>query len=473
MIFEEAFMLELGLAVRRAMICREVGPLVKLDATSVDEYVRALPFTLTVAQQRALSEIVEDLSGPHPMHRLLQGDVGSGKTAVAVGALFYIVKAGWQGAVMAPTEILAEQHYRTMTPWLKKLGIPVAMLTGSTRKGERRHILDALANGELPLIVGTHALIEEQVLFAKLGLAVIDEQHRFGVTQRLALIGKGKVSPHTLVLSATPIPRTLAMTYYGDLAVSILDMMPPGRQPILTRCYDEKDRARLYAGMRKELERGRQVYVVYPLVEESEKIDLRDATDMAEQLKNEFAPHFVVGLLHGRMNSEAKEKIMSAFSSGKIDVLVATTVIEVGVDVPNATVMVVEHAERFGLAQLHQLRGRVGRGVHRSYCILMRGKRSSSEARARLAILASTDDGFKVAEEDLKLRGPGELMGTRQSGIPILRVVRLVEDDAIINEARAAAFSEIEADPMLNNNPQLWESLMRTWGDRLQLTQSG
>ncbi|MBI2343119.1 MAG: ATP-dependent DNA helicase RecG [Deltaproteobacteria bacterium] len=362
LIFEEVFLLELGLAVRRAMTARELGIAFAHDHGAVVRLRAALPFALTEAQDRVVCDVIRDMARPTPMRRMVQGDVGSGKTVIAAMAAAQAIMAGYQVAVMAPTEILAEQHFATMTPWFSALGIPLGFLSGGVRSADRRTMLRQLAQGELPLVVGTHALLEADVHFRQLGLVVVDEQHRFGVEQRLALRHKGTECPDMLILTATPIPRTLAMTAYGDLDLSVIDMMPPGRKPVVTKHYRESQRDQLYAGMRKELSRGHQIYGVYPLVAESEKVDLKNATDMACHLAGVFGPTYPVALLHGQMPGREKEAIMRRFVTGDVKILVTTSVVEVGVDVPNASVMVIEHADRFGLAQLHQLRGRVGRG---------------------------------------------------------------------------------------------------------------
>lgn len=463
LIFEEIFFLELGLALRRAAMKREIGTPIPWDEPAAEQMRRTFPFILTGAQQRVIEEIRADLQRTAPMHRLVQGDVGSGKTAVAAAIAHQVIKQGWQVALMAPTEILAEQHAHTLRPWMEAVGIPLGLVMAKTPPAEKKKMMQALASGELPLVVGTHALIEEAVQFANLGLLIIDEQHRFGVAQRLTLKEKGR-QPHLLALTATPIPRTLAMTYYGDLDISAIDELPTGRLPIVTKQYREKQRDKLYAGMRKELAKGRQIYVVYPLIEESAKVDLKDATAMAKELGTIFAPDYRVALLHGRMKGEEKETIMRAFQSGASHILATTSVVEVGVDVPNASVMVIEHAERFGLAQLHQMRGRVGRANHQSYCILMTGHTGSEDAAQRLKIMTETTDGFRIAEEDLKIRGPGEILGTRQSGLPELKIARLVEDAAIIEEARASAFTLLDQDPGLAHHADLKAELLQRWG---------
>ncbi len=447
-IFYEFFMLELSLAMRRAKTTKEAGTSFTFSEELYSKFKSILPFELTAAQQRVVLEIAADMKNPHPMQRLLQGDVGSGKTVVALAAALQAINCGYQTAFMAPTEILAEQHFTTISKLAETLGARVALLTANVKGAERKEVYDKIARGDIDIVVGTHAVIQSEVVFKKLGLAVIDEQHRFGVRQRLALSKKG-CNPDILVMTATPIPRTLAMTLYGDLEISTIDQMPSGRKPVVTKVYSDNETQRLHSGMRKELERGHQIYVVYPLIEESEKLDLKNATEMSAELAKIFEPQWKVALLHGRMKSEEKERIMRDFKSGKINMLVATSVVEVGVDVPNATVMVIEHAERFGLAQLHQLRGRVGRGDEQSYCILIVSGPAGEEAKRRLNIMAQTCDGFKIAEEDLSIRGPGEFLGTRQSGIPEFRVADLVRDVGLLQKARQAAFEVISKDPDL------------------------
>jgi ATP-dependent DNA helicase RecG len=413
-----------------------------------EKLLATLPFSLTAAQRRVAEEIARDLGQGVPMHRLLQGDVGSGKTVVAALAAAIAIDAGWQCALMAPTEILAEQHLRKLVGWLAPLGVQVAWLTGSRKGKARREMLEAVASGEAMLVVGTHAVIEDEVKFVRLGLAVIDEQHRFGVEQRLALRRKlthDGLEPHTLMMSATPIPRTLAMTLFADLDVSTIDELPPGRTPVATKLFVDGKRDAVIARIRDEVAQGKQVYWVCPLVEESEHLDLQNATATHAQLSDAL-PGRMVGLLHGRMPAAEKAAVMSLFSGGQMALLVATTVIEVGVDVPNASLMVIEHAERFGLAQLHQLRGRVGRGSHESACILLYAQPLGETARARLKIIYENGDGFEIARQDLQLRGPGEFIGARQSGMPLLRYADL-EDSALVEQARAAAEELLRGDP--------------------------
>lgn len=439
MIYEEFFWVALALAARRSeRAAQPKGPCFEVDQRVRDAVRAILPFKPTGAQKRVLREIVGDMTSSKPMNRLLQGDVGSGKTIVAVQAMVVAIENGYQTALMVPTELLAEQHSRTIKKLLAATGYRVELVTGSMTAKRKRELRDALASGDIDLAVGTHALIQKGVAFSKLGLAVIDEQHRFGVMQRSELIRLG-LSPDVLVMTATPIPRSLAMTVYGDLDVSVIDELPPGRTAVTTRVRGEDSRRKIYAFLDDEIRSGRQVYVVYPLVEESEKLTLLDATAMADHLQREVFPSLTIGLVHGRMKPEAKDEVMRRFVSGEIEILVATTVIEVGMDVPNASIMLVEHAERFGLSQLHQLRGRVGRGSAQSYCILLAGNKRTTEARERLAIMEKTTDGFVIAEKDLELRGPGELLGTRQHGVPAFRVGNLVRDRELLEAARTDA----------------------------------
>jgi ATP-dependent DNA helicase RecG len=444
LIFEEFFLFQLGILLRkrRAETDRKPRPVVVTDA--IRAAVReVLPFRLTGDQKGAIREIVRDMERPRPMNRLLQGDVGSGKTIVALMASLVAMENGLQVAFMAPTEILAEQHFFNIRRLLERSRFRLTLLTGATPAKKRREILAELAGGSLQMVIGTHALVQEDVAFRELGLAVIDEQHRFGVLQRATLRSKG-LHPDVLVMTATPIPRTLALTAYGDLDVSVMREMPPGRHPIRTAARPESRRDEVYAFVRKEIEQGRQAYVVYPLVEESAKVDLKAATEMADHLSQDVFPDLRVALLHGRMKQDAKDRVMGAFVRGEFDILVSTTVIEVGVDVPNATIMVVEHAERFGLSQLHQLRGRVGRGAHKSYCLLLYSFPLTDQGRERLKALAETGDGFEIAERDLQLRGPGDFFGTRQSGLPTLRVGDLLRDHALLEAARREAAAALD-----------------------------
>ncbi len=448
---------------------------VKPFRVAVDDRVRraaraVLPFRLTAGQRGALKEIVDDMQRPTQMNRLLQGDVGSGKTIVALLAALVAMENGLQAALMVPTEILAEQHHEGIRQRLAATRFRTALLLGATPAAERRATLDAVAGGAVHLVVGTHALMQERVAFQQLGLAIIDEQHRFGVEQRAALRAKG-LRPDVLVMTATPIPRTLALTVYGDLDVSVIRDRPAGRQPITTIVEPDTRRDRVYDLIRAELGRGRQAYVVYPLVEESEKIDLKAATEMADHLAQEIFPEFRVGLVHGRMAPEARDGAMRRFARGEVDLLVATTVVEVGIDVPNASVMVIEHAERFGLSQLHQLRGRVGRDRHPSSCVLLHQEPVSDEARVRLAAMAATTDGFVIAERDLTLRGPGDLTGTRQSGMPTLRVGNLRRDQALMDLAWREARGWSERDDAAATT--LRSLARQTWSARFGLLEVG
>ncbi len=444
LIFEEFFLFQLGLVLRRRRSDAERKPRSVTVTDEIRESARrVLPFKLTGDQKKVIGEIVEDMKRAQPMNRLLQGDVGSGKTIVALIAALVAMENGFQVAFMAPTEILAEQHFITIRRLLEASRFRIALLTGATPAKRRREIQAELAAGSIHLAVGTHALVEDPVGFHELGLVVIDEQHRFGVLQRATLRAKG-LRPDVLVMTATPIPRTLALTTYGDLDVSVMREMPPGRHPIKTIAKPESRRDEIYDFIRKQIDTGRQVYVIYPLVEESEKVDLKAATEMADHLAQDIFPTYRVALLHGRMKSDAKERVMAAFARGEFDVLVSTTVVEVGVDVANASVMLVEHAERFGLSQLHQLRGRVGRGAHQSYCVLLYQYPLTDQGRARLKALTETNDGFEIAERDLELRGPGDFFGTRQSGMPTLRVGDLVRDHQLMEAARREAVAALD-----------------------------
>jgi len=447
--FEELFYIQLLLATMRQARDEVAGPAFDEPGERTRTFVReVLPFELTSAQKRALNDVIRDTQTGTQMNRLVQGDVGSGKTVVAVAAMMHALDSGYQSAFMAPTEILAEQHYASLRKYLQPLGIEPRLLIGSQTKTEREEALRAVRSGDAPVAVGTHALIQNEVAFDRLGLAIVDEQHRFGVAQRATIFGKGD-RPHMLLMTATPIPRSLAMTLYGDLDVSIMDEMPAGRKPVKTVLRSEKRRGEVYAFVKDQLEQGRQAYVVYPLVEESEKVDLKDAVTGYEKLQDQFAEH-TVGLVHGQMKSDEKDATMRRFKNGEIDLLVSTTVIEVGVDVANATLMIIEHAERFGLSQLHQLRGRVGRSDMQSYCILMAGYKRSAEAKERLRAMVDTTDGFKISERDLQIRGAGDFFGTRQSGLPDLKIADLTEDDDLIEEARDAAQMLIDRDPTLD-----------------------
>ena len=473
LVFDEFFFLELGMALKHKGVILEKGIPMEERGGLTGRLRKLLPFNLTMAQERVIQEIKRDMASTHPMNRLVQGDVGCGKTIVAFISVLIAVENGYQAAIMAPTELLAEQHYLNIHRFAETLGVRTVLLTGGIKGKEKEAILSLIRTGVVQIVIGTHAVIQEAVEFKSLGLAIIDEQHRFGVVQRGIIKKKGD-NPHILVMTATPIPRTLAMTVYGDLDISVIDEMPPGRSPVETRIYNEKEREKVYAVIKKDVEAGRQAYVVYPLVEESEKSELMDATNMAERLKTVF-PGFRIGLLHGRMKAEEKEAAMKRFKDREIDILVATTVIEVGIDVPNATVMVIEHAERFGLSQLHQLRGRVGRGSNKSRCLLLAQYKRSEDAWKRLKVMEETTDGFRIAEVDLEIRGPGDFLGTRQSGMPDFRVGSIIRDAGLLAEARAEAFKLIEKDPHLSRpeNGLLKEMLKERWEGRLELAGIG
>ncbi|MFN5116942.1 MAG: ATP-dependent DNA helicase RecG [Cyanobacteriota bacterium] len=460
LVFDEFLLLQLSLGQRRLRFRQRPAPPLVLpqgESDLVAEFLDLLPFALTAAQQRVLAEIRHDLARPQPMARLVQGDVGSGKTVVALAALLTAIEAGHQGALMAPTEVLAEQHFQKLAHWLPQLHVTVELLTGSTPARQRRQLLQDLVNGQLKLLVGTHALLEDPVQFDRLGLVVVDEQHRFGVRQRNRLLAKG-LQPHLLTMTATPIPRTLALSIHGDLDVSQIDELPPGRTPIRTALLRGGERADAWRLIREQVELGQRAYVVLPLVEESEKLDLRSAVEVHRHLAEEVFPDLKVGLLHGRLSSEEKQKAIGAFARGDSQVLVSTTVVEVGVDVPEASVMVIEHAERFGLAQLHQLRGRVGRGAAASHCLLINDS-TNAMARQRLEVLVRSGDGFEIAEMDLRLRGPGQVLGTRQSGLPDLALASLCDDAEVLEQARDLALRLLEQDPELENHPGLRQAL--------------
>lgn len=456
LVFEELFLLTCGLQLLRQRRRDVAGP--ACHPMDMEPFYRRLPFALTGAQRRAIADAVGDMVSGKPMNRLCQGDVGSGKTMVAAACIWFAVENGWQTALMAPTEILARQHYQGLAPLLARFSIRCALLTGSTRARERREILAGLADGTIDLCIGTHALLTEDVQYQKLGLVVTDEQHRFGVNQRAALSQKAE-DPHLLVLSATPIPRTLALVIYGDLDVSVIDELPPGRKPVKTVHYRDSHRLRVFGFIRDEIKRGRQVYVVYPLIKESEKMDYKDLEDGYAGIVQAFPPpEYVTVVVHGKMKAADKEYGMDLFKRGVAHIMVATSVIEVGVDVPNASIIVIESAERFGLSQLHQLRGRVGRGAEQSYCILMSGDKLSAESRKRLGAMVQTTDGFRLAEMDLQLRGPGDLSGTLQSGLAFdLKIASLGRDGQILSLARSAAERILEQDPHLERNTMLKE----------------
>jgi len=477
-VFEELFFLQLGLGLRKQL--RRQSSTVKLPVSGGKLLTRMrelLPFKLTGAQERVLAEIESDLASDHPMQRLVQGDVGSGKTMVAWLASLQVIDRGYQALWMAPTEMLAEQHFGNLLKFAQILGVSSALLTASTPARQRKFLLERIANGDIQFVVGTHALIQEDVRVPRMGLGVIDEQHRFGVLQRLSLqrlVGDDSLQrePHMLLMSATPIPRSLAMVLYGDMEVSYVDEMPPGRTPVKTKVFGERERKQLYTLVLEEIKCGHQAFVVLPLVEASEQLQqVRDATQMAEKMRQSMFKEFGVGLAHGRMKTEERDAIMREFRDGKLGILVATTVIEVGIDIANATVIVVEHAERFGLSQLHQLRGRVGRGKAPGFCFLVNHGAGSTVAAERLRVMENESDGFKIAEADLKLRGPGELLGTRQSGLADFRLANLIRDARLLIEAREEALAWLEKDPQLKSRESagMREILKHRWGKRLQL----
>lgn len=472
MIFEEFFSVGVAMALRRQQTKWLPSMPMKITDGARESIKRMLPFHPTAAQKRVLKEIADDMTSSQPMGRLLQGDVGSGKTIVALEAAVLAVENGCQVALMAPTEILATQHYLYAKQLLARLPYRIELLIGSRTAAEKKQIKRELTDGSLNLVAGTHALLEPDVEFARLGLVIVDEQHRFGVTQRHKLIRKGK-APHVLVMTATPIPRTYALAAYGDLDFSVIDEMPPNRTPIETRVFAERDRAQAFEFVRRKLQAGGQAYVVYPIIEESPKLDLRPAIRMHEHLSRNVFPNFQVGLLHGRLPSAEKETVMRRFREGETQVLVSTTVIEVGVDVPNATVMVIEHAERFGLAQLHQLRGRIGRGKEKSHCLLLAAEPRSEVAEERLRLMAETTDGFRIAEMDFKIRGPGEFLGTRQWGLPAFRIANLLRDQGILEWARreACAFVEHPASP--DELAAFTRDLRARWPERYSLARVG
>ncbi|MBA4348693.1 MAG: DNA helicase RecG [Thermodesulfovibrio sp.] len=460
--FDELLTFQLGLAAIKKGEIAEKGISFSPDGRLAGRLLSNLPFKLTGAQERVLKDILKDMQSPSPMNRLIQGDVGSGKTIVALLSMLTAVECGYQSALMAPTEILAEQHYINIHGLLEDLGLRIHLLTGSKRNKE----LESIASGDADIIIGTHALIQEGVTFKNLGLIVIDEQHRFGVMQRAVLRKKG-TNPDTLIMTATPIPRTLALTLYGDLDYSVIDELPPNRNPITTILFYEKQKNHIYELIEDETKKGGQVYVVYPIIEESDKTNLKAAVTGMKAFQQRF-PYLKVGLIHGRIKPLEREEIMKEFKNGSIHILVSTTVIEVGVDVPNATLMVIIHAERFGLAQLHQLRGRVGRGSNQSHCVLLTYG-AADDAKRRLAVMVETTDGFRIADEDLNIRGPGEFFGTRQSGMPDLRVANLLRDVKILETARKEAFALIEKEPTLANYPHLRKSIEDFWGKRIEL----
>ncbi|MFQ5449277.1 MAG: ATP-dependent DNA helicase RecG [Nitrospinaceae bacterium] len=470
-IFEELFLIQLGLAFKRKHADQTVrGRGFKTRGSLIRKFIKLLKFQLTQAQIRVLGEIMDDLEQDRPMNRLIQGDVGSGKTVIALICLLTAVENGAQGVFMVPTEILAEQHFLNIQPYCESLGLHLELVTSAASAKEKKSIQKKVEEGTTHIAIGTHALIQKTLQFHNLGLAVIDEQHRFGVLQREA-IGKKGWHPHILIMTATPIPRSLALTLYGEMDVSLLDEFPPGRQPITTCLFYESTRDQAYDILRKEMDQGRQAYVVCPLIEESETLELKTAMEVHDDLRNRRFPGQNIGLIHGKMKKEERRKIMAEFLKGKIHVLVATTVIEVGIDVPNATLVIIEHAERFGLSQLHQLRGRVGRGKHPSQCLLIAYHPLSDEAQARLEAIGKSNDGFVIAEEDLKIRGPGDFMGTRQSGMPILRAANLLRDIKMLEYARKEAFALVDRDPRLTraDHQKLKQILLQQMGDKLNL----
>ena len=510
MAFEELLLLQLALAIRRHKVKTELeGIAFSKSHPLINKFRDLLPFKLTPSQETVIQEIMKDMGSTIAMNRLLQGDVGSGKTIVALQVMVVACGSGYQAVLMAPTEVLSEQHFLTVEPKLRQLGITSVLLKGGQSAYEREKILEQLASGDAQVAVGTHALLQPEVVFSKLGLVIVDEQHKFGVVQRAQLRKKGVKPPDVLVMTATPIPRTLAMTVYGDLDVSVIDKLPPGRKPIRTMLFRERERVRAYEYVRKEVRAGRQAYIVYPLVEPSEKMDLQAAVKAAEQLQQEEFPELKIGLLHGRMKSKEKQAIMKSFKDGGIHILVATTVIEVGVDVPNATIMLIEHAERFGLAQLHQLRGRVGRGAKQALCLLVRSNKKSmvsegagakrpqslfsaevpslpigasfhpreeaQEENRRLKVFARCADGFVLAEEDLKIRGPGNVLGVQQWGSIDFRVAQLLRDHHLMNHAKRIASQLIAQDPELNSLKlqTLRSAVLRKWGKTFELGSIG
>lgn len=475
LVFDELFLLELGLGLKKQKWqTDEVGISFKHKTDLVQRFIESLPFKLTNAQKRVISEIEADMESDRSMNRLLQGDVGSGKTVVAASAMLLAIDNGYQGALMAPTEILAEQHYNTLNRLLEPIGLGVVLLRSDMSKAEKDDALNQIKTGEAKIAVGTHALIQSGVSFANLGIVITDEQHRFGVMQRAELKKKG-INPDVLVMTATPIPRTLALTVYGDLDVSVIDELPPGRQKINTRWVSEGKRDEIYRFIEDQITQGRQAYIVYPLVEESEKLeDLKAATEMSEHFQKEIFPHLKIGLIHGRMRADEKQEVMARFKANELNILVSTTVIEVGIDVPNATLMLIEHAERFGLAQLHQLRGRVGRSHHKSYCLLIANP-TNEDAVQRMKAMTKTNDGFVIAEEDLAIRGPGEFFGTRQAGMPDLKVANIAKDAKFLEMARKEAFVIAEQDPTLSKpeHQALKRVLQEKWRENLEMMSIG
>jgi ATP-dependent DNA helicase RecG len=474
LIYDEFFFFQLGMAIKKTGRILEAGIKFNIEGTILNKFIALLPFDLTAAQKRVINEIQADMGRETAMNRLLQGDVGSGKTIVSMAAMITACENSYQAAIMAPTEILAKQHFETINSWAEKIGLKIVLLTGSMANSARNEILRQIQNGEANIIIGTHALIQEAVDFHRLGMVVIDEQHRFGVMQRATLRGKG-INADVLVMTATPIPRTLAMTVYGDLDVSVIDEMPPGKKPVRTVLVSENKRDKVYQSISAELAKGHQAFIVYPLVEQSENLDLKDATNMAQHLQKDIFPDNRIGLIHGKMKEKEKDEVMREFLENRIQILVSTTVIEVGIDVPRASLIVIEHAERFGLSQLHQLRGRVGRRDIPSSCILLADYKCSADARKRLKVMEKTTDGFVIAEEDLAIRGPGDFLGTRQSGLPDFRIASIIRDARILNDAKEDAFQLAERDPFLEKPEHiiLKETLLWKWQGKLDLARTG
>ncbi len=466
LVFDEFFLLELGIALMKKRETIERGISFRVETDLVNRFLHGLPFELTDAQKRVIKEIKSDMLKPLPMNRLVHGDVGCGKTVVALISMLIAVENGFQTCLMAPTELLAGQHFININRMVKPLGLETLLMTSATKERQ----VDDITGGNARIIIGTHALIQERVQFKNLGLAIIDEQHRFGVVQRATLRRKG-FNPDILIMTATPIPRTLAMTLYGDLDIAVIDELPAGRKPVITKVFFPSQRDRIYSLINRELSRGRQVYIVYPLIEESEKLDLKSAIDGAAAIEKKF-PEMKIGLVHGKMHHDERNSVMAGFQSGKINILVATTVIEVGIDVPNASLMLIVHSERFGLAQLHQLRGRIGRGGYESYCLLLAYPPFSEDARRRLKAMESTSDGFRIAEEDLAIRGPGDFFGTRQSGMPELKIADIIRDTVLLESARREAFNLIDTETGLSGYPLLKEALQQKWMGRLELIKS-
>lgn len=474
LVFDELFTLQLGLVLRKKRLEKgEKGIQHRTEGPLLDRFYEKLPFSLTESQKRVIREIQQDMFQPSPMHRLLQGEVGSGKTVVAVAALLTAVSGGYQGAIMAPTEVLADQHFLNIRNLLPN-GVTAALLIGSTQPKEKEELKAKIRESEIDIVIGTHALIQEGVEFKKLGLAVIDEQHRFGVRQRINLREKGPVYPDVLVMTATPIPRTLAMTLYGDLDISVLDELPAGRKEVETIVADQRHREDAYELIRQQIRMGRQAYIVCPLIDESDKLQVKAVVREAERLKEEVFPDLRVALLHGQMKSTEKDKIMADFRQGDLDILIATTVIEVGIDIPNVTVMLIEDADRFGLSQLHQLRGRIGRGEHKSFCILFADP-TTEEGKERMRAITNSNDGFTLAEEDLRIRGEGQLFGPRQSGLPDLKIAKLLRDMPVLIKAREEAFKIIEKDPLLraSENRLLLEEVKKKFAGNVNWLFSG